>query len=151
MRVQNISFNNYSSQKANQKPTFKANVHSVVKAVCHEGDLCPPALLKLESLFIKSAIKSGKIKPENIEDLAMIKKENHCVDIILVDKTTPLYKDISELEDPKIIKQRFEVAPFDKETEEMEFSVDEKDVCPMEDDDVKSFMALLRFMKLFRD
>jgi len=131
MRVQNISFNNYSNKNVNQKPAFKSNIHSTVKAVCHEGDLCEIALVKLKSLFLKSALESGKIKPENVFGIASIDKGDGYTDLILIDRTTPFHKDISKLEDEEIIKQRFKIAPFDKETEELSFSIEEKDICPM--------------------
>lgn len=62
----------------------------------------------------------------------MAKNENSCIDLILVDRTTPLYKDISEIKTEELLQQRFKRAPFDEETEEMQFSVDEKDVCPLQ-------------------
>lgn len=130
MRVQNISFNNYSNKKTNQNPAFKANVYSVVKATCRDGDLCELALMKLSSLFTEAAIKSGKIKPENAVGVHVLTGKNGYADLLLLDRTTSLHDEISSIEDPELLSQHIELAPFDEETEEIEFSVEEKDVCP---------------------
>lgn len=134
MRVQNINPTNYSNKKVNQNLAFKANIHSVVKFPCDEmNGLCPLiplAKIKLTALFIESALKSGKIKPENVAGLTVSKEAHGYTDLLLLDRTTSLHSEISSIEDPEILKKHIELAPFDEETEELSFSVSEKDVCP---------------------
>lgn len=132
MRVQNINFNNYSNKKTNQNPGFNANIHSVVETPCQECYFWDLALMKLKTLFLKSALKSEKIKPENVFGIASVDKGNGYTDLLLLDGTTSLHTELSSIEDPEILSQRIELAPFDEETEELSFSVDKKDICPLQ-------------------
>lgn len=131
MRVQNINLSNYSNQNTNKNLGFKANVHSVVDVHCQECPLGELALMKLSSLFVKSAIESEKIKPENVAGLTLSNGAHGYTDLLLLDRTTSLHSELSSIEDPEILKQRIELAPYDQETEELLFSVDKKDICPV--------------------
>lgn len=148
MRIQSINPNNYSNSNykkgTSQNPKFKANVHSIVDVTCHEGDICELAMAKLSSLFTKVAIESGKIKPENAEGVYVGKGTHGYIDLLLLDKTTPLSNDLSNIKNREMLEQRLAIAPFDEETEELAFSASEKDVCPIQDE---SFNAAREFLR----
>lgn len=133
MRIQSINPNNYSNSTCKkgtgQSPKFKANIHWVVRECCHKGDLCEAALLKLIPKFVQTAIDSGKIRPENMEDLYVSRGTNNYFELLIVDKTTSFNKELSSVEDPESRGQLLKLAPFDSETEELEMSVKGKDIC----------------------
>lgn len=123
MRVQSINSNNYQKNS----PNFKANVHSVVDLTCHDGELCYTALSNLAALFEKMAVKAGHVKAENCSDI-FISKGSKGLDLLLVDNTTKLMKDIR---DPKpSLEKVFENAKTASDTVQLPLSVKEEDVCP---------------------
>lgn len=134
MRIQNVGVNNYSNNYAtntqNKTPGFKANVHSVVSSICDDGQLCEPALMKLETMLINLAVKAGKIKPENIGACIAKPAGEKYIDLLILDSTTKEFANFSRInpESPSAIKF-FDNAIANPETEEMALSVPEESYC----------------------
>lgn len=120
MRVQNISLNNQpqSSQKTkNQNPAFNANLYGKFSTTCKDGEMCAPIKNILVHNFFKSTIKAveaGKMKAENFIGIAE-KNDGKTVEIIAVDKTTKIGKNL--LEDPSSVGKNLKNIESDPETE----------------------------------
>lgn len=134
MRVQNINQNiyKYKSSNNNKTPGFKANVISVVKGSCHEGEWCPQALNKLKDIFETAAFESGNIKQENATAGTLMMGADS-LKLILVDETTALGKKIMELPSfGEVIEALVQtIKKPDAETVEVPLVVKEADICPL--------------------
>lgn len=138
MRVQSIFSNNYAKNGATKttckNPAFEANIYSITKPTCHEGNVCELAMIELVRIFTKNALESSKILVENTAGAIMKTDKNGDVEFVLLDKSTALFKKLKngmeELTNTEEREKLISAIRNDSETVKMPLLATEDEICP---------------------